>query len=147
MQSGMPPHRSGITFPCARPASGLASLRGMGFPMRFLVHASGDRMFGLSLHGAPLSKHAPLPSVARAALIDALAFPLRTLDAFAAPFFVATTHQAAVAVAPVSASTGVSSASRAVKGGTALWVTLAVLAGIRHTTSRPLSLPPSCACT
>eukprot|EP00965_Chrysotila_dentata_P043075 1430449-Pleurochrysis_carterae.AAC.1 len=43
------------------------------------------------------------------------------------PFLVATAHRAAVAVAPVSASTGVSSASRAVKGGAALWVTLATL--------------------
>eukprot|EP00965_Chrysotila_dentata_P222111 6192769-Pleurochrysis_carterae.AAC.1 len=85
--------------------------------MRFLVHASGYRMFGLFLHGGALSsKHAPLPLVARAALIDALAFPLRALDACAAPSLVATTHRAAVAVAPVAASTGVSSASSAVTG-------------------------------
>eukprot|EP00965_Chrysotila_dentata_P165394 5461874-Pleurochrysis_carterae.AAC.1 len=78
-------------------------------------------MFWLSLHDAAPSRRAPLPSVARTALLDALTFPLRTLDACAAPFLVAKVHQAAVAVAPVSASTGVSSAPKAVTGGAALW--------------------------
>eukprot|EP00965_Chrysotila_dentata_P249363 6208865-Pleurochrysis_carterae.AAC.2 len=109
--------------------------------MRFLVHASGDHIFGLSLRGGdPAFRHAPLPSVARAALFDALAFPLQALDACAAPFLVATTHWAAMAVAPVAASTGVSSASKAmIKGGTALWETLAILAGT------PYYLPASLA--
>eukprot|EP00965_Chrysotila_dentata_P115036 3803255-Pleurochrysis_carterae.AAC.1 len=68
--------------------------------MRFLVHASGDRMFGLSLpNRVHASAHAPLPSLTREALHNALTFPLRTLDACATPFPVATTNRAAVAVA------------------------------------------------
>eukprot|EP00965_Chrysotila_dentata_P140894 4657817-Pleurochrysis_carterae.AAC.1 len=61
------------------------------------------------------------------------------------PFLVATAHRAAVAVAPVSASPDV--LSGAVKGGTALWVTLAMLAGRPYTIFRPLSRPPSSART
>eukprot|EP00965_Chrysotila_dentata_P212903 6187316-Pleurochrysis_carterae.AAC.1 len=116
MQCGVPSRRSGITLPGARCAGGPPSLRGMRFPQRFLVHASGDRMFGLSLREATPSRKAPLPSVARTALVDALTSPLRALDACATSVLVATAHRAAVAVAPVSTSTLVSSASTAIRG-------------------------------
>eukprot|EP00965_Chrysotila_dentata_P009619 312814-Pleurochrysis_carterae.AAC.1 len=53
----------------------------------------------------------------RAALVSALASSLKALDACAVPFLVATTHRAAVAVAPVSAIPDASSG--AVKGGAA----------------------------
>eukprot|EP00965_Chrysotila_dentata_P112827 3728229-Pleurochrysis_carterae.AAC.2 len=86
-------------------------------PMRFLVHASGERMFGLSLPGgAPFPRHTALSSSVRAALLDALKFPLQALDACASPFLVVTTNRAAVAVAPVAASTGMSPSARTVKG-------------------------------
>eukprot|EP00965_Chrysotila_dentata_P046295 1539000-Pleurochrysis_carterae.AAC.1 len=65
--------------------------------MRFLVHASGDRMFGLSLRYAMPSRNAPLPSVVRTAFVSALASPLKAFDACAMPFLVATAHRAAVA--------------------------------------------------
>eukprot|EP00965_Chrysotila_dentata_P108312 3577581-Pleurochrysis_carterae.AAC.1 len=68
--------------------------------MRFLVHASGDRMFGLASDGGRMSRRASLAANARAALLEALALPVKTLDACASPFLVATAHQAAVAVAP-----------------------------------------------
>eukprot|EP00965_Chrysotila_dentata_P148446 4901152-Pleurochrysis_carterae.AAC.1 len=69
--------------------------------MRFLVHASGNRMFGFAAEQGRVSRRASLTATARAALIDALALPVKTLDACASPFLVATAHQAAVAVAPV----------------------------------------------
>eukprot|EP00965_Chrysotila_dentata_P205647 6183079-Pleurochrysis_carterae.AAC.2 len=90
--------------------------------MRFLVHASGERMFGLSLPGgAPSPTHTPVLLAVRAALLDALTFPLQALDACASPFLVATTNRAAVAVAPVAANTGMSPSTRTAKGGSVLW--------------------------
>eukprot|EP00965_Chrysotila_dentata_P038930 1293853-Pleurochrysis_carterae.AAC.1 len=69
--------------------------------MRFLVHASGDRMFGFAAHAtAAAPAHSPRTAAARTALLDALAVPVTALDACAAPFKVATAGQAAVAVAP-----------------------------------------------
>eukprot|EP00965_Chrysotila_dentata_P003123 102137-Pleurochrysis_carterae.AAC.1 len=64
--------------------------------------------------------------------------PVKTLDAQASPFLMATSHQAAVAVAQVSAQR-LACEPRVVKGGCALWVTLAMLAGT------PYYLPASLA--
>eukprot|EP00965_Chrysotila_dentata_P195706 6177135-Pleurochrysis_carterae.AAC.1 len=69
--------------------------------MRFLVHAAGDRMFGFVHGGGRASRRASLTASVRAARLDALALPVKTLDACASPFLAATEHQAAVAVAPV----------------------------------------------
>eukprot|EP00965_Chrysotila_dentata_P163074 5385780-Pleurochrysis_carterae.AAC.1 len=98
--------------------------------MRFLVHASGDRMFGFLREGGRASWRTSLTASARAALLDALALPVKTLDACASPLLVATAHQAAVAVAPVGPRR-VAQEPRVVKGGCALWVTLAMLGGVK----------------
>eukprot|EP00965_Chrysotila_dentata_P004543 147950-Pleurochrysis_carterae.AAC.1 len=71
--------------------------------MRFLVHASGDRMFGFVRESGQASRRTSLTASARTALLDALTLPIKTLDAGSSPLFVATAHQAAVAVAPVGA--------------------------------------------
>eukprot|EP00965_Chrysotila_dentata_P148105 4888976-Pleurochrysis_carterae.AAC.1 len=65
--------------------------------MRFLVHPSGDRMFGLVREDSPSTQRASLTASARAALLDAPILPVKALDACASPFVVATAHQAAVA--------------------------------------------------
>eukprot|EP00965_Chrysotila_dentata_P147459 4867897-Pleurochrysis_carterae.AAC.1 len=70
--------------------------------MRFLVHASGDRMFGFAAQATTAAPaRSPLTAAARAALLNALALPVTALNACTAPFLVATAGQAAVAVAPV----------------------------------------------
>eukprot|EP00965_Chrysotila_dentata_P147458 4867896-Pleurochrysis_carterae.AAC.1 len=70
--------------------------------MRFLVHASGDRMFGFAAQAtAAAPARSLLTAAARTALLSALALTVTALDACAAPFLVATAGQAAVAVAPV----------------------------------------------
>eukprot|EP00965_Chrysotila_dentata_P176942 5843668-Pleurochrysis_carterae.AAC.1 len=49
--------------------------------MRFLVHASGDRMFGFATQAAATAPpHSPLTAAARTALLDALAVPVTALD-------------------------------------------------------------------
>eukprot|EP00965_Chrysotila_dentata_P001165 38080-Pleurochrysis_carterae.AAC.1 len=97
--------------------------------MRFLVHASVDRMFRFASEGGRVLRRASLTASARAALLEALALPVETLDACVSPFLVATAHQqAAVAVAPVGPRS-VAHEPRVVKGGCAWWVTLAMLAG------------------
>eukprot|EP00965_Chrysotila_dentata_P216933 6189665-Pleurochrysis_carterae.AAC.1 len=103
-------------------------------PMRFLVHASGNRMFGFAAQAtAAAPARSPLTASARTALLDALTLPGKVLDACAAYsaalFLVATAGQAAVAVAPVEVNMDVARRKRVVKGGCALWVTLATLAG------------------
>eukprot|EP00965_Chrysotila_dentata_P068357 2260938-Pleurochrysis_carterae.AAC.1 len=62
----------------------------------------------------------PLSSPVRAALLDALTFPLQALDACVSPFLVAATNRAAVAVAPVAANADMSPCARSVRGGSAL---------------------------
>eukprot|EP00965_Chrysotila_dentata_P067994 2249194-Pleurochrysis_carterae.AAC.4 len=70
--------------------------------MRFLVHASGDCMFGFAAQAtAAAPARSPLTASARTALLGALTLPVKALDACAVPFLVATAGQAAVAVAPV----------------------------------------------
>eukprot|EP00965_Chrysotila_dentata_P157950 5218566-Pleurochrysis_carterae.AAC.1 len=95
-------------------------------------------MFGLVREDSPWPQRASLTASARTALLDALILPVKTLDACTSPFLVATAHQAAVAVAPFGARHSVRE-SRVVKGGCALWVTLAMLAGT------PYHLPASLA--
>eukprot|EP00965_Chrysotila_dentata_P057350 1902306-Pleurochrysis_carterae.AAC.1 len=64
--------------------------------MRFLVHASGDRLFGFAAQATTAAPaHSRLTAAARTALLDALAVPVAALDACAAPFLVATAGQAA----------------------------------------------------
>eukprot|EP00965_Chrysotila_dentata_P143524 4742239-Pleurochrysis_carterae.AAC.1 len=55
-------------------------------------------MFEFVHEGGRASRRASLAASVRAALLDALALPVKTLDACASPFLA---HQAAVAVAPV----------------------------------------------
>eukprot|EP00965_Chrysotila_dentata_P094164 3113009-Pleurochrysis_carterae.AAC.1 len=86
--------------------------------MRFLIHASGDRMFELVREGGRASRRASLTASAWAALLDALTLPVKTLDACASPFLVAAAHQAAVAVAPVDPRNAAHE-PRVVKGGCA----------------------------
>eukprot|EP00965_Chrysotila_dentata_P006184 201901-Pleurochrysis_carterae.AAC.2 len=100
--------------------------------MRFLVHASGDRMFGFLAREDGVSPlRASLASSARAALLDALTLPVKALDACASPFFVATANQAAGSVAPVVAR-AISHNPRVVKGGCALRVTLGIFVGTQY---------------
>eukprot|EP00965_Chrysotila_dentata_P259830 6213697-Pleurochrysis_carterae.AAC.1 len=56
-------------------------------PMRFLVHASGDCMFGFAALATEVSPAArtPLTASAQTALLGALTLPVKTLDAFASP--------------------------------------------------------------
>eukprot|EP00965_Chrysotila_dentata_P155776 5147688-Pleurochrysis_carterae.AAC.1 len=63
--------------------------------MRFLVHTSRDRMFGLSLRGEGQPQDAPLPSAVRTTLVKALASPFKALDACAVATRKGTAHQAA----------------------------------------------------
>eukprot|EP00965_Chrysotila_dentata_P017315 574786-Pleurochrysis_carterae.AAC.2 len=111
--------------------------------MRFLVYVAGDCMFGFAAHedgGSPPTR-ALLALSARAALLDALMLPVKVLDACAPRFLVATANQAAVVVAPVAAHTDISHQPHVVKGGCALWVTLAMLAGTPY--HQPTSLAAS----
>eukprot|EP00965_Chrysotila_dentata_P259712 6213647-Pleurochrysis_carterae.AAC.3 len=61
MQGGVSPRCGGIAIPGAGCAHGPPSLRSVRFPLRlFLVHPSGDLMFG-SLRDAVPARDAPLP--------------------------------------------------------------------------------------
>eukprot|EP00965_Chrysotila_dentata_P183955 6073825-Pleurochrysis_carterae.AAC.1 len=114
--------------------------------MRFFVHASGDRMFAFAAQATTAAPaRSPLTAAARKALLNALALPVATLDACAAPFLVATAGQAAVAMAPVGVSMTFARRTRVLKGGCALWLTLAMLAGTPY--QKPAALAASKLCS